>query len=83
VTNARGGQSNHNFAIAWDIGIFADGTYLKGIAAYENAARACLIDDLVWGGTWRTFRDTPHYQLANELSTAATRALFEAGQRYF
>ena len=83
VTNARGGQSNHNFAIAWDIGIFAEGTYLKGITAYENAARACLIDDLVWGGTWQTFRDTPHYQLANGLTTAATRALFEAGQRYF
>lgn len=83
VTNARGGQSNHNFAIAWDIGVFADGAYLKGISAYENAARACLVDDLVWGGTWQTFRDTPHYQLANGLTTAATRALFEAGQRYF
>ncbi|MEO8506247.1 MAG: hypothetical protein ABI593_01300 [Betaproteobacteria bacterium] len=22
VTNARDGQSNHNFGIAWDIGIF-------------------------------------------------------------
>lgn len=83
VTNARGGQSNHNFAIAWDIGVFANGTYLKGVSAYENAARACLIDDLVWGGTWQTFRDTPHYQLASGLSTAQTRALFEAGQRYF
>lgn len=83
VTNARGGQSNHNFAIAWDIGLFSGGAYLTGIAAYEAAARACLIDDLVWGGTWQTFRDTPHYQLANGLTTAATRALFEAGQRYF
>ncbi len=83
VTNARGGQSNHNFAIAWDIGVFSGGTYLKGVSAYENAARACLIDDLVWGGTWQTFRDTPHYQLANGLSTAQTRALFEAGQRYY
>ena len=25
VTNARGGRSNHNFGIAWDIGIFTAG----------------------------------------------------------
>ncbi|MBL8660284.1 MAG: M15 family metallopeptidase, partial [Rhodospirillales bacterium] len=83
VTNARGGQSNHNFAIAWDIGLFEGGAYLTGTAAYERAARAGLIDELEWGGTWRTFRDTPHYQLANGLSIPATRALFEAGEPYF
>ncbi len=83
VTNARGGQSNHNFAIAWDIGLFEAGVYLTGAAAYERAAQAGLIDELEWGGTWRSFRDTPHYQLANGLSVAATRALFEAGKRYF
>lgn len=83
VTNARGGQSNHNFAIAWDIGLFEGGAYLTGEAAYERAARAGLVDELEWGGAWRSFRDTPHYQLANGLSVAATRALFEAGERYF
>ena len=25
VTNARGGQSNHNFGIAWDGGVFENG----------------------------------------------------------
>lgn len=83
VTNARGGQSNHNFAIAWDIGLFDAGAYLTGAAAYERAARAGLVDELEWGGTWRTFRDTPHYQLANGLGVSQTRALFEAGERYF
>lgn len=83
VTNARGGQSNHNFAIAWDIGLFEAGAYLTGVAAYEGAARAGLADELEWGGTWRTFRDTPHYQLANGLCVTKTRALFEAGERYF
>jgi peptidoglycan L-alanyl-D-glutamate endopeptidase CwlK len=27
VTNARGGASNHNFGVAWDIGIFQNGQY--------------------------------------------------------
>lgn len=83
VTNARGGQSNHNFAIAWDIGLFEAGAYLTGTAAYERAARAGLVDELEWGGTWRTFRDPPHYQLANGLGMTQTRALFEAGEIYF
>jgi peptidoglycan L-alanyl-D-glutamate endopeptidase CwlK len=83
VTNARGGQSNHNFAIAWDIGLFECGAYLTGAAAYDRAARAGLVDAIEWGGAWQSFRDAPHYQLANGLSTAATRALFEAGERYF
>ena len=28
VTNAKAGHSNHNFGIAWDIGIFKDGKYV-------------------------------------------------------
>jgi len=28
VTNARGGQSNHNFGMAWDIGLFENGKYI-------------------------------------------------------
>ena len=28
VSNAKGGQSLHNFGIAWDVGIFKNGKYL-------------------------------------------------------
>jgi peptidoglycan L-alanyl-D-glutamate endopeptidase CwlK len=41
VTRARGGQSNHNFGIAWDIGIFTTvGGYIQDSAAYDDAALA-------------------------------------------
>src|SRR6478609_4851262 len=41
VTNARGGQSNHNFGIAWDIGIFdAKGRYLADSPQYRKAAES-------------------------------------------
>lgn len=30
VTNAKAGQSNHNFGIAWDFGIFDGGLYYTG-----------------------------------------------------
>ena len=38
VTNAKGGQSNHNFGIAWDVGIFDNGKYLTGATHQEEQA---------------------------------------------
>jgi len=80
VTNARGGQSNHNFGIAWDIGIFtaADG-YLTGGPAYDAAAAAGAAPELEWGGDWVTFVDKPHYQLATGMPLAELRERFESG----
>lgn len=85
VTNARGGQSNHNFGIAWDIGIFKNGTYLPESPLYDKAAQIALtagINGLEWGGNWQTFKDMPHYQSATGLSISEVRQRFEKGQRY-
>jgi peptidoglycan L-alanyl-D-glutamate endopeptidase CwlK len=88
VTNARGGESNHNFCIAWDVGLFdKDGNYLTGATAREERAYmelAGLVDrsTLDWGGDWSSFVDRPHYQLRTGRDTSEVRALFEAGQAY-
>lgn len=87
VTNARGGQSNHNFAIAWDIGIFDGHEYLDGntsaeLAEYDKVADIVSLDGLIWGGHWTSFKDRPHYQLDNGRNTSQTRPLFMAGQDY-
>lgn len=89
VTNARGGQSNHNFGIAWDVGIFVGGQYYTGRNAAENKAYADLaklikpaLPDIEWGGDWVSFKDAPHYQLKTGRSVAQVRALFEAGKPY-
>ena len=84
VTNARGGQSNHNFAIAWDIGVFEGGAYIPDDPKpYRRAAEMGLTQGLEWGGSWKTFPDLPHYQLAVPFSVAQTRGRFEAGEPYF
>ncbi len=65
VTNARGGQSWHNFGVAWDIGVFAPlGAYLGDSPYYDKAGEIGRIQGLEWGGDWRTFQDKPHFQLA-------------------
>ncbi len=81
VTNARGGHSNHNFGIAWDIGIFRDGKYIITTPEYVAAARH-IPAGVEWGGNWATFPDPPHYQLALGLALSAVRTRFEAGQSF-
>jgi peptidoglycan LD-endopeptidase CwlK len=91
VTNARGGESNHNFGIAWDIGLFDGGKYLTGAnaredKAYEDAAAHGLANGLAasleWGGAWKTFQDRPHYQVKPVVAEADIRKTFEAGKPY-
>lgn len=80
VTNARAGHSNHNFGIAWDIGIFTrDGGYVKDGPDYDRAAQAGLAPGLEWGGHWHALVDKPHYQLATAVDLAALRSMFETG----
>lgn len=92
VTNARGGQSNHNFGIAWDIGIWVEGFYggvtrprratleRQADELYGAAGAISLDQGLDWGGGWSSFPDRPHHGLKHRHSTRALRALFEAGQ---
>ena len=82
VTKARGGHSNHNFGLAWDIGIFKDGSYLPASAMYRQAAEVGLAPELEWGGQWRTFVDLPHYQLRTGNTVAVVRDRFERGATY-
>ncbi|MFN8548741.1 MAG: M15 family metallopeptidase [Candidatus Eisenbacteria bacterium] len=72
VTNARGGYSNHNFGIAFDVGVFEGSKYLSDSPKY-NAVGVLGVDlGLEWGGNWKTIVDQPHFQLrpawARELS---------------
>ena len=84
VTKARGGRSNHNFGIAWDIGIFtASGEYSRSKKKYADASKYGLSDKLEWGGHWKSFPDTPHYQLKTKYpSIKLVRNKFEKGEAY-
>lgn len=85
VTNARGGQSNHNFGIAWDIGLFENGKYITVESKYKQLSAMVLpqLNELEWGGAWVNFPDVPHYQhKAVSNSVAQVRSLFETGNTY-
>lgn len=83
VTNARGGRSNHNFGVAWDIGIFTEtGGYITEGGPYDQAASAGMSSNIEWGGDWPRFVDKPHYQLNLGVELAVIREKFESGEDF-
>lgn len=79
VTNARGGQSNHNFGVAWDIGVFENGQYLDESPAYRQAGSIGKGLGLEWGGDWQRIQDEPHFQVVAEANLAKIGEAFSQG----
>jgi peptidoglycan L-alanyl-D-glutamate endopeptidase CwlK len=63
VTNAKGGYSNHNFGIAFDVGVFEGNSYLTESAKYKAVGALGMDLGLEWGGNWTSIVDQPHFQL--------------------
>lgn len=76
VTNAKPGDSYHNYGLAVDM------VTLKGGAHNWNEADAKIRGSvgqqlgLEWGGAWTDFQDLPHFQLTMGLSIGQCRALY-------
>lgn len=69
VTKAPGGYSNHNFGLAFDVGIFRGKKYLTSGSEYGAIAKLAKAMGLEWGGDWKSFQDPPHYQLRPSWAT--------------
>lgn len=75
VTNARGGQSWHNWRVAFDVVPMRHGKPVWGTTGDDlrlwqsvgAIGRACGLE---WGGDWRRFKDLPHFQFTGGLTLA-------------
>lgn len=81
VTKARGGYSNHNFKIALDFGVFKDGKYLDethpAVADKIHKEIAPLAGpDIEWGGSWKSFKDMPHFEIKTGMTIEQKRKAF-------
>jgi len=72
VTNARGGYSNHNFGIAFDIGVFNGASYIPESPRYKAVGALGVELGLEWGGNWKTIKDEPHFQLRPRWAISGT-----------
>lgn len=72
VTNAKGGESYHNYGLAVDFAVEADGEVIwdvnydgndNGKSDWEEVAEIAKDLDFTWGGDWEDFKDYPHLQM--------------------
>lgn len=86
VTNAKGGQSNHNFALAVDVfPLWNDGKLhmdaksdKKNIEILRKISSVGKSIGLEWGGDWKSMVDNPHFQLKTGKTMSQLRALTES-----
>lgn len=79
VTNAKGGQSNHNFGLAVDLCPFTDGKPdWDNNAEFNRIGVNARSVGLEWGGDWHHIIDKPHVQLKG-LTVRECRDLYERG----
>jgi peptidoglycan L-alanyl-D-glutamate endopeptidase CwlK len=73
VTNAKGGQSIHNYSLAFDYVIMLDkdnnGTFETIEWDLKSPYHKVVVDyfqskGYEWGGSWKSFKDYPHFQKA-------------------
>lgn len=68
VTNAKAGQSMHNYGLAADIVPFLAGesgalNWNPASAQYDAMVAALKAQGLEWGGDWVHFKDLDHFQM--------------------
>lgn len=71
VTNAKGGQSIHNYGFAVDIVLIIDGKTASWdtvkdwdgdkISDWMEVVNVFKRNGWSWGGDWKTFKDLPHF----------------------
>lgn len=89
VTNARPGYSNHNFGIAVDMGVFKGGKYLDELNPAESETfhrKAAVVAEkygIEWGGSWKSFKDYPHFEYKTGKTLAQLRQLVTEGKDIF
>lgn len=88
VTNAKGGQSYHNYGLAIDVvPLINNGTALDWNFDYKKLLPYAKKYNLVWGGNFKTIVDKPHFEKTfgfnwSELLRRHKAQQFVSGTRY-
>lgn len=77
VTNAKGGQSYHNWRVAFDVVPIVNGKAIwNDIKLWNRVGKIGESIGLEWGGSWTKFKDNPHFQYTKGLKLSD----FQAGK---
>lgn len=62
VTNAKGGQSFHNYGLAVDVVLIKNGEAVWSPVSKDVVDIGTSLG-FEWGGNWKSFKDYPHFQM--------------------
>lgn len=75
VTNAKPGDSMHNWRVAFDVVPLVDGKATWNDAElWKRVGQLGVSVGLEWAGNWRRFKEMPHFQFTNKLTIADFKA---------
>lgn len=79
VTNARAGQSFHNYRVAFDVVPVVNGKPVWSTSGasgqlWQQVGAIGKSCGLEWAGDWKTFREYPHFQYTGGLKLADLQA---------
>ena len=82
VTNAKGGESNHNFGTALDVVPIVNGQadWKTTADTWNKIAKVGKSLGFEWGGDWKSFVDKPHFEMTFNNSLAQMRKKYESGE---
>ena len=75
VTNAKAGESWHNFGLAFDVVPLVNGKAIWDSPFWNRIGELGKQTGLLWGGDFQSFKDKPHFEFHPNLT------LVEANQR--
>jgi peptidoglycan LD-endopeptidase CwlK len=75
VTNVKGGDSFHNWRVAFDFAPLKHGKIDWGdVDLFKRCGEIAESCGLEWGGSWKNFKDYPHCQYTQGLTVADFKA---------
>lgn len=90
VTNAKGGQSIHNYGLALDIVLIVDNKTASwdtvkdfdkdGKSDWMEVVNIFKQEGWSWGGDWKSFKDLPHLEKPFGMTWREMKALHDAGK---
>lgn len=88
VTNAKGGDSWHNYGLSIDFCLLRQGNQISwnrdedadkdGIKDWHEVVDLFLMKGFEWGGNWTSFPDYPHFQKTLGLTIRKAKELYAA-----
>lgn len=79
VTNAKGGESYHNYGLAFDVVEIRGGQAVWETEHWDAIGALGEECGFEWGGRWDSFPDRPHFQKTFGYTTAQLKGLVDSG----